>query len=138
MKSKFEKMEPMILAVLLSVFSMISLELQGRLNFGGGALDTATFDIENILIPNPEYIPNEMKIELNIISRQLMKRDFLPLEDLLKTPLQQRLDRIVLKFLNLDMPLSQIYQDLSKIQVLRRNKKMKTEFKFKIYRNFLA
>ncbi len=114
--------EEFIFGLLQSVLMMISLELQGRLNFGGGALDTATFDIENIIIPHPDLISKTDKVKIIQLSKKLAQRNFQSSEKLFSDPLQQELDSILCKILGLNVPITKIYHDLLQIQSLRVRK----------------
>ncbi|MHA1646855.1 MAG: Eco57I restriction-modification methylase domain-containing protein [Promethearchaeota archaeon] len=61
LKPEYKGEETLILGLLLGSLSKFCIEIEGRTNFGGGALDTASFDIGNILIPNPLFFKPKRK-----------------------------------------------------------------------------
>ncbi|MBN1971024.1 MAG: Eco57I restriction-modification methylase domain-containing protein [Candidatus Delongbacteria bacterium] len=100
LKNDYIKFQDFIYASLLSTLTMISIELSGRSNFGGGALDTATFDIEDVLILNPFKVDEAKQKKLIQLSQELFKRDYLPLEDEVKQMDRRNLDSHFFEILN--------------------------------------
>ena len=61
-------------ALLNSAWFELQLELQGRVNFGEGVLWLATYEIENLLLPDPRYIPSIQADELVAAFEALLDR----------------------------------------------------------------
>ena len=92
--------------------------MNARRNFGAGALDTATFDIENILILNPEFVQSPNLQKISELSDKIADREFLPLEEEFKDRSRNELDLMILSILGFDNPKEirdEIYKSLLKI-----------------------
>ena len=73
-------------------------ELHGRVNLGEGALDTAVYEANQILIINPEAIS---VIDAKKIEKTLSLRDILPIFDEVYQPDRRALDAIIFDALDL-------------------------------------
>ncbi len=106
LKPEFTTYRDSILASLLSSLTYLSIELNARRNFGAGALDTATFDIENILIINPKLIAKERqrKKKLFEVTKKLKNRDFIDIKEEFNREDRNQLDEIILEFLGFKDP----------------------------------
>ncbi|MBA7559993.1 hypothetical protein ES708_01611 [subsurface metagenome] len=111
-----------IFALLQSSLTFLSLELEGRTNFGGGALDTATFDIEKIMLLNPSILPTGFKSRVIKIAEHIIDECYYPLEVEFKKAPRRELDRIILDHLDGDFELDDLYRDISSIQSKRISK----------------
>ncbi|MHA1776769.1 MAG: Eco57I restriction-modification methylase domain-containing protein [Promethearchaeota archaeon] len=109
-------------ALLQSSFVPFSLELHGRTNFGGGALDTATFDIAKIYVLNIENLTNKQKSELKKMAENLFKCNFSPINQNIFQEEKIKLDRKILSILDCQISLSDFYKDLLHLQNLRIKK----------------
>lgn len=61
-------------ALLNSAWFELQLELHGRVNFGEGVLWMATYEIENLLLPDPRYLPSVQADELIAAFESLLDR----------------------------------------------------------------
>ena len=115
----------LFMALLLNSLAFLSLELRGRINFGGGALDTATFDIGKILMLNPTKFSKKQKHAL-IEAVQLLLNQQYP-NNLPKSLsiAQKTLDQIVLSHLSTSLTPEQVYLEFQRIQRIRTDKKSK-------------
>lgn len=105
-----------IFDLLLGSLTFLCLELQGRTNFGGGALDTATFDIGKIMIPRLSEINSRQKRELQKISNklQIMEIDATSLE--FQKEARIELDNLILDIIGNPISRKKLYEDILKIQ----------------------
>ena len=84
-----------MITLLLSSLTALSIELSARRTFGGGALDTATFDIGNLFIINPESLDRVIRKEILNLSPKILnctysdyetqykREDFIQLDELM-------------------------------------------------------
>ncbi|GAB4321405.1 MAG: hypothetical protein Kow0069_25660 [Promethearchaeota archaeon] len=91
-----------VVASVVSTLGALGLELNGRANFGGGALDTATFDLENVPVLDPAAVPSKVERRLESLLRPVLQRPFLPLSRELSSPDRRALDACVLEALGAD------------------------------------
>jgi methylase of polypeptide subunit release factors len=61
-------------ALLNSAWFELQLELHGRVNFGEGVLWLATYEIENLLLPDPRYLSAAQVKELEVAFEALLSR----------------------------------------------------------------
>jgi hypothetical protein len=108
LKPEFKKYFDLVIASLLSSITYLSIELNGRRSFGMGALDTATFDIENIMVFDPRQIQKNEIEEIKKCFVSISSREFLEVSDEFQTEDRKKLDKILLKHLNL----GELQQDL--------------------------
>lgn len=89
-------------ALLNSAWLALQLELQGRVNFGEGVLWMASYEIENLLLPDPRYLAPEQTEQLASAFETVAARPIDPdLETELTRPDRQALDAIVFDLLGL-------------------------------------
>lgn len=115
---EYAKHKELIKGSLLSTLMYISIELNARRNFGAGALDTATFDIENILILNPELVHGPYLQKITELSDTIANREFLELKEEFKDRNRNELDLLILTILGFDNPKEirdELYKSLLKI-----------------------
>ena len=105
--------------MLLGSLTFLCLELYGRTNFGGGALDTATFDIGKILIPNPLNLSENSKENILSKVKIIGNRKVAPIPNTLKDKDHQKLDQILYSSLNDAFDLKDLYRSINEIQVFR-------------------
>jgi Eco57I restriction-modification methylase len=124
-KHQYAGLEKLIFSLILGSLSILSIELQGRTNFGGGALDTATFDIGNILILNPKLCTSEQ--QQNLISKAdlLLNLPFLNTAEEFSRKERNSLDDYILNLISNNFEREELYRAIQKIQELRikRSKK---------------
>jgi methylase of polypeptide subunit release factors len=59
------RIDPMVVAALLnSAWFALLVELHGRVNFGEGVLWLATYELEDLRLPDPRYLPAEQAAQL--------------------------------------------------------------------------
>lgn len=115
---EYTNYEELIKGSLLSTLMYISIELNARRNFGAGALDTATFDIENILILNPKFVPRPDLQKIAELSDKIADREFLELKEEFRDRNRNELDLLILTILGFDNPKEirdELYNSLLKI-----------------------
>lgn len=112
----------LVMALLLNSLALLSLELRGRTNFGGGALDTATFDIGKILILNPKNLSEKQKQELVANVKKVLKQPFPNTPPKSLSSAQKTLDQTVLSHLTISLTPEHVYQEFMRIQQIRINK----------------
>ncbi|MHA1673359.1 MAG: Eco57I restriction-modification methylase domain-containing protein [Promethearchaeota archaeon] len=115
----------LIFGILLGSLTVLCLEINGRTNFGGGALDTATFDIGKIIVPNIENITTENRGSIISQSKKLEVRKILPFHQDIRMEDKMALDDLILYLSHLTLSREQLYQDIDRIQ-RERIKKSKT------------
>jgi type I restriction-modification system DNA methylase subunit len=111
-----------IFRLLLGSITMLCLEINGRTNFGGGALDTATFDIEKIIIPNPEKITTIAWQQIRTLTEPLLNRSFFSAEQEFQQQDRQQMDEQLFKLMNLPFNSSLLYHEILRIQQIRTNR----------------
>ena len=89
-------------ALLNSSWLALQIELQGRVNFGEGVLWLATYEVENLLLPDPRALEPEQAARLAACFAALNRR---PLDNDLRSELaradRQALDRAVFEIVQL-------------------------------------
>ncbi|WP_457558538.1 Eco57I restriction-modification methylase domain-containing protein [Candidatus Harpocratesius sp.] len=113
----------LIIAILLSSLFPFSIELHGRTNFGGGALDTASFDIAKIMVLNIDLLNVSQKKELTKLSQNILNLKFLPVSQDIRRKEKIKLDQKILTILECSVQIQQFHQDLLKIIEMRIKKK---------------
>jgi hypothetical protein len=98
---------------------MISIELQGRTNFGGGALDTATFNIEEIILIDPLILTKENIYTINQLATPLMNKNFKSSKIEFQDKNRRKFDEVILKLLPVSLDIETLYQAIIKIQNIR-------------------
>ncbi len=96
-RPEYEEYRWLLYGFLLSSFLVFNLQLFGRVNFGGGALDIKVFEIEQLFIPDPKTFSREECHEIKEFTQKLIQRPFLPLKQRIFDPLQKQLDSVFLK-----------------------------------------
>ncbi len=124
LNSPFLDMESLIFSLLLSPFTMLSLEIYGRTNFGGGALDTATFDIKNILLLNPKILSKTIQNNIIAYGKRLWYHPFLPAVQLFLLHEYREFTEFILN----QLPIKISYESLTKTIIETQN--------LRIYRRF--
>ncbi len=108
---------------------MLSIELQGRTNFGGGALDTATFNIEEIILLDPLFL-TKTKIDLiNQHATSLLDRNFKSSQLEFQDKNRKKFDEIILKLLPISLDIDTLYKTILKIQNKRISRSKTFNFK---------
>ncbi|UYP44326.1 hypothetical protein NEF87_000611 [Candidatus Lokiarchaeum ossiferum] len=106
----------LIFSILLSSLTFLSIELQGRTNFGGGALDTATFDIGKIIIIHPnQYSESEQRSILNaanLIAKTKIQNSNIEFQK----QVRRNLDEIILTPFKNETTIPQLYELILEIQ----------------------
>jgi len=131
---KIDTIEPKLLASLMnsSLFSL-SIELNGRVNLGDGALDTTVEEAQDyLLIPDVAQLPNSQCNKILQAFDALLTRPIEPIFEEVKMPDRQRLDSLVLEALGLDPEkyLKPLYDGLcelvrERIELAKMRKKVK-------------
>ncbi|MHA1562313.1 MAG: Eco57I restriction-modification methylase domain-containing protein [Promethearchaeota archaeon] len=116
LKKEYKGQEKLVFNLLLSAFSMLSIELQGRTNFGGGALDTATFNIEEIILLDPLLLSKENIDIINQHAIHLMNKNFKPSPIEFQDENRKKFDGIILKLLPIPLDLETLYNTIINIQ----------------------
>ncbi|MBA7545320.1 hypothetical protein ES705_37686 [subsurface metagenome] len=98
---------------------MISIELQGRTNFGGGALDTATFNIEEIILIDPLLLTKENVNTINQLAIPLMNKNFKSSQLEFQDRNRKKFDEFILKLLPVSLDIETLYQSIINIQNIR-------------------
>jgi len=99
-RKKFSEDSEIILALLMSSLTMLCIELEGRTNFGGGALDTATFDIKNIILPRPSIFETQEKNKLKKAAQRLYSTKFGDLEKEIGKEARKDIDSLIFAKIN--------------------------------------
>jgi len=136
LKPEFEGFIYLIIASLLSSLTYLLIELNGRRSFGMGALDTASFDIENILVLNPLLIPESMRKEMQLCANSIANREFLEVADEFQKNDRRKLDFLVLEHLSMAKRQDELYdsikylvqQRISKSLTYKRKKESSSPF----------
>lgn len=69
------RIDPMVAAALLnSAWFALQVELHGRVNFGEGVLWLATYELEDLRVPDPRYLPAEQAAQLVEAYKPFMER----------------------------------------------------------------
>ncbi|TFG18782.1 MAG: hypothetical protein EU530_08230 [Promethearchaeota archaeon] len=127
-KPEFKEYFSVIVASLLSSITYLSIELNGRRSFGMGALDTATFDIENIMVVDPRLLGSFELNEVKKCLKSISSREFLEVAEEFEMEDRKKLDKILLEQLNLVNFQQELYngvlnlveQRISKSQTYRK------------------
>jgi methylase of polypeptide subunit release factors len=119
LKKEYLGQERLVFSLLLSAFSMISIELQGRTNFGGGALDTATFNIEEIILIDPLILTKENIYTINQLATPLMNKNFKSSKIEFQDKNRRKFDEVILKLLPVSLDIETLYQAIINIQNIR-------------------
>ncbi|MBN2156911.1 MAG: Eco57I restriction-modification methylase domain-containing protein [Candidatus Lokiarchaeota archaeon] len=122
LKEEFKQYFNLIVASLLSSITYLSIELNGRRSFGMGALDTATFDIENILVINPRQIPSKEVERIEKWLDSIISRRFLDVQEEFTMDDRRNLDRVFLKILDLEEKQVELYKSITDLINQRINK----------------
>jgi hypothetical protein len=122
--SEYADHKEIIKGSLLSTLTYISIELNARRNFGAGALDTATFDIENILTLNPELVKGPNRQKISELSDKIADREFLPLEEEFKDRSRNELDLLILTILGFENP-KEIRDEIYESLLIMTNERLK-------------
>jgi hypothetical protein len=124
LKHPYDSNQEVIFALLMGSLTYLSLELHGRINFGGGALDTATFDIGKIIIPNPDIILNDSECKLKIlrIIKPILNREIFPVNIELKREDRRHLDELLFQIMKVPINIDTFYEAILKIQDFRIKK----------------
>ncbi len=129
LKPEFEQHSSLILGSLLSSLTYLSIELNGRRSFGMGALDTATFDIENIMIIDPCQIQDFLiRKQIEKCVKSISSRQFLEVKDEFEMDDRNELDKIILNHLNLAEYQQDLYESVENL-VHQRISKSRTHKK---------
>ncbi len=130
----------------------LTLEINGRVSLGEGALDNMTYEAQNCLIPNLGNINTDQEKKILQAYRKLSSRSIKPIAQEVKQKDRQALDSAVLEALGLDPErfLPQIYQGLvemvnerltlPKLRVARQKKEQRAsseQVKTKVERELL-
>jgi len=116
LKKEYIGQERLVFNLLLSAFSMLSIELQGRTNFGGGALDTATFNIEELILLDPLNLTKENIDIINQLATPLMNKNFKPSQIEFEDKNRKKFDDIISKLLPISLDRETLYKAIIKIQ----------------------
>ncbi|QEE17083.1 Eco57I restriction-modification methylase domain-containing protein [Promethearchaeum syntrophicum] len=116
LKKAYIGQERLVFNLLLSAFSMLSIELQGRTNFGGGALDTATFNIEEIILLDPLFLSKTQKDTINQHATSLLDRNFKSSQAEFQDKNRKKFDEIILNLLPISLDRDTLYKAIMKIQ----------------------
>ncbi|MBD3352738.1 MAG: hypothetical protein GF364_14720 [Candidatus Lokiarchaeota archaeon] len=115
-----------LLGSLLSFLFPLSIELSARRTFGGGALDTATFDIGNIIVLDPKLLSKKVKQDISIEVDKLIHKQFEAVTHKKWKKQTQNLNALIIRALNLDgINLQSMYQTLEEL-ITQRLSKAKT------------
>lgn len=106
----------LIFSMLLGSLTFLSIELQGRTNFGGGALDTATFDIGKIIILNPNQYSDEQQRKILKIANLLTQSKIQNTNIEFQKQVRRSLDEILLVPFETRTTISQLYSIILEIQ----------------------
>ncbi|MHA1519668.1 MAG: Eco57I restriction-modification methylase domain-containing protein [Promethearchaeota archaeon] len=115
----------LIFGIILGSMSVLCLELHGRTNFGGGALDTATFDIGKIIVPQIEKFTHKNRELIQKLSKKIESRKILPFSEEIRKEDKKSLDELIISLTHVDLTKEQLYKDIERIQK-DRIKKSKT------------
>ena len=116
LKKEYLGQEKLVFNLLLSALSMLSIELQGRTNFGGGALDTATFNIGEIILLDPLQLTKENINIVNQLASPLMNKNFKSSQIEFKDKNRKIFDEMILKLLPISLDRETLYQEIINIQ----------------------
>jgi hypothetical protein len=111
-----------LFAILSGSLTTLCLELNGRTNFGGGAIDTATFDIEKILIPKINNISKADWEKIINIILIYTKRKLYNFTEEQKQEDKKMLDGYILNVLKNPISIHQLYRSIQDIQTIRVKK----------------
>ncbi len=117
--------EKLLFSLLLGSLSFLSIELQGRTNFGGGALDTATFDIGKIILVDPHKYSENQKKNIIKYAAELSLTQIERAEVEFKKSMRRNLDKILISKFTVEASLPELYESILKIQN-QRTKRSKT------------
>ncbi|MHA1857403.1 MAG: Eco57I restriction-modification methylase domain-containing protein [Promethearchaeota archaeon] len=116
LKKEFIGHEKTIFNFLLSSLTILSLELEGRTNFGGGVLDTATFNIEDIILLNPKKISTANIKLIEQLAIPLREKIFQPSQMEFMDECRKNLDSEILKLLPIPLKTKTLYESILNIQ----------------------
>lgn len=125
LRPEYKKHINIIELSLISSLLALSIELNARRTFGSGALDTATFDIENILVLNPNRLSDSELQKLMDLHEIEINLEFKPFNDAIKNNKRILLDELIfgyLKIIDSKTDLDQLYNSISDIISIRLNK----------------
>jgi hypothetical protein len=86
-------------ALFNSAWFGLQLELHGRVNFGEGVLWLASYELSAVRLPDLRYLSADQQNELSTLFTALQDQPVLDMEQTLRLPEQQALDRFVFKLL---------------------------------------
>ncbi len=116
LKKEYLGQEKLVFNLLLSALSMLSIELQGRTNFGGGALDTATFNIGEIILLDPLLLTKENIDIINQLASPLMNKNFKSSQIEFKDKNRKNFDETIINLLPISLDIKTLYQKIINIQ----------------------
>ncbi len=116
LKKEYFGQEKLVFNLLLSALSMLSIELQGRTNFGGGALDTATFNIEDIILIDPFLLTKDNIDIINKLATPLLNKNFKSSKIEFQDKNRKKFDGIILKLLPVSLDIETLYNAIVNIQ----------------------
>jgi hypothetical protein len=122
LKPKFKQYSDLIIASLLSSITYLSIELNGRRSFGMGALDTATFDIENIMIVDPCKIKRDRHHYILKNLNSLASRKFKEVSEEFQMKDRKMLDAIFLDYLEMSSKQQDLYESIERLVKQRISK----------------
>ncbi|MHA1729445.1 MAG: HsdM family class I SAM-dependent methyltransferase [Promethearchaeota archaeon] len=131
LKPEFIEYRSIILASLLSSLTYLSIELNARRNFGGGALDTATFDIENVMLLNPKNVDPSYFKRLAELTSNIIHRNFMELPEEVLDKDRKNLDILIFKILEFSNP-EQIRDELYNSIIKLTEERIKKSNTFRI------
>ena len=129
LKKEYLGKEKLVFNLLLSAFSMLSIELQGRTNFGGGALDTATFNIEEIILIDPLLLTKANIDIINQLATPLMNRNFKSSHLEFQDKNRKKFDEVISKLFPISLNIETLYKTIENIQNKRINRSKTFNFK---------
>jgi len=89
--------------------------LNGRRSFGMGALDTATFDVENIMVVDPRQLHEPIVQDLEKSVRSITSREFFEVSEEFQMEDRKNLDKIFLEHLNLAENQQELYDSIANL-----------------------
>ncbi len=116
LRKEYLGQEMLVFNLLLSALSMLSIELQGRTNFGGGALDTATFNIADIILIDPLLLTKDNIDCINQTATPLLNKNFESSQIEFQDKNRKKFDKIILKFLPISLDIETLYKTIINIQ----------------------
>lgn len=81
------RISPLVAAALLnSAWFALQVELHGRVNFGEGVLWLATYELEELRLPNPRYLPADQATRLEEAYQPFMNRPVTSIPEVMSEP----------------------------------------------------